>query len=79
MKLSAPKLWAVVALGLTCVCSSRAVADEPAKEATALFDGRTLNGWEGNLKAFRVQDGAIGGGTLAERNPRNEFLCTQKD
>jgi hypothetical protein len=43
-----------------------------------LFDGKTLNGWEGDLKIFRVQDGAIVGGTLANKIARNEFLCTTR-
>lgn len=43
-----------------------------------LFDGKTLMGWEGGERAFRVQDGAIVGGTLKERIPRNEFLCTER-
>lgn len=42
----------------------------------ALFDGKTLTGWEGNLTIFRVQDGAIVGGSLENRIARNEFLCT---
>jgi hypothetical protein len=41
-----------------------------------LFDGRTFDGWEGDLKIFRIHDGAIVGGTLAARIARNEFLCT---
>lgn len=45
---------------------------------TPLFDGKTLDGWEGNQAVFRVQDGAIVAGTLKERIPRNEFLCTTK-
>ena len=47
-------------------------------KAVPLFDGKTFDGWEGNLKMFRIQDGAIVGGTLKERVPRNEFLCTRK-
>jgi hypothetical protein len=43
-----------------------------------LFDGKTLNGWEGNLKSFRLEDGAIVGGSLNEPVPRNEFLCTKQ-
>lgn len=43
-----------------------------------LFDGKTLTGWEGNLKMFRVQDGAIVAGTQNERIPNNEFLCTKE-
>lgn len=46
---------------------------------TSLFDGKTFNGWEGNLKAFRIEDGAIVGGSLTQRVPRNEFLCTKKE
>ena len=43
-----------------------------------LFDGKTLNGWEGDPKIFRVQDGAIVAGTLANKIARNEFLCTTR-
>ena len=43
-----------------------------------LFDGKTLDGWEGETtKVWRVRDGAITGGSL-EGNPRNEFLATKK-
>jgi len=44
-----------------------------------LFDGRTFNGWEGDTqRSFRIEDGAIVGGNLKERIPRNEFLCTTR-
>ncbi len=43
-----------------------------------LFDGKTLDGWQGNLKMFRVQQGAIIGGTMKSKIPRNEFLTTTK-
>lgn len=46
--------------------------------ASALFDGKTLAGWEGNLDWFRVEDGAIVAGSLKKAAPRNEFLCTTK-
>jgi len=45
----------------------------------SLFDGKTFTGWEGNLKWFRIENGAIVGGTMKERIPRNEFLCTTKE
>ncbi|HEX7070534.1 MAG TPA: DUF1080 domain-containing protein, partial [Rhodothermales bacterium] len=41
-----------------------------------LFDGTSLAGWEGNLDVFRIEDGAIVGGSLREPLPNNEFLCT---
>jgi glucose/arabinose dehydrogenase/mono/diheme cytochrome c family protein len=45
--------------------------------AVPLFDGTSLGGWEGNLAVWRVQDGAITGGSL-DGNPRNEFLATTR-
>ena len=44
----------------------------------SLFDGKTFDGWEGNMDYFRIEDGAIVAGNLKERIPRNEFLCTTK-
>lgn len=49
-----------------------------AAEPTSLFDGKTLKGWEGDEKTWRVEDGAIVGGSLDTVVPRNEFLCTTK-
>ena len=45
---------------------------QAAEEAgfTSLFDGQTFKGWEGNEKRFRIEDGAIVGGTLKEKNRR---------
>jgi hypothetical protein len=47
-----------------------------AAEPKPLFDGKTLAGWEGDEKTWRVEDGAIAGGSLDTVVPRNEFLCT---
>jgi 3-keto-disaccharide hydrolase len=44
----------------------------------ALFNGKTLDGWEGDLKIFRVEQGAIVAGTLDNKIARNEFLCTTR-
>jgi hypothetical protein len=44
-----------------------------------LFDGKSLTGWEGDTKkTWRVEEGAIVGGSLDVMVPRNEFLCTEK-
>ncbi len=44
-----------------------------------LFDGKTFDGWEGDLKTFRIEDKAIVGGMLKERVARNEFLTHKKE
>src|SRR5581483_2240035 len=50
-----------------------------AAEPKPLFDGKTLKGWEGETeKTWRVEEGAIVGGSLDAVVPRNEFLCTTK-
>lgn len=47
--------------------------------AVPLFDGRTFDGWEGDTeKTWRIEDGAIVGGSLDERVPRNDFLVTTR-
>jgi len=46
-------------------------------EVKPLFDGKTLDGWEGDTKnTWRIEDGAIVGGSQDRVVPRNEFLCT---
>ncbi|HZZ73991.1 MAG TPA: DUF1080 domain-containing protein [Pirellulales bacterium] len=46
---------------------------------TPIFDGKTLKGWNGNLKVFRVEEGAIVGGTMKERIAHNDFLAYEKE
>lgn len=55
------------------------IAADPTDETgfVSLFDGKTFEGWEGNLKMFRIEDGTIIAGTLAGKIPNNEFLCTK--
>lgn len=43
-----------------------------------IFDGKTFQGWEGDLKIFHIGDGAIVGGSLRDKVARNEFLCTTR-
>ena len=40
----------------------------------ALFDGKTLAGWEGDEKTWKVEDGTITGGSLTDVVPRNDIL-----
>jgi putative membrane-bound dehydrogenase-like protein len=46
-----------------------------AAETQSLFNGRTLEGWDGNPAAWRVEDGAITGEIKAgEKLAKNEFI-----
>jgi len=70
----------VVLSGAICVFAAFSLSGCAPQEArtVSLFDGRTFDGWQGNLDHFRIQDGAIVGGSLEQALPRNEFLCTEK-
>lgn len=47
-------------------------------EPISLFDGKTLEGWKGNPKVWRVEDGAITGGSSTEKVKTNYFISTDK-
>jgi hypothetical protein len=69
-----PKLNFIVAavLGLAPAVSAQST------EFIALFDGSTLDGWEGDHDIWRVVDGAIVGGTLDSPSPERNYLCTAR-
>ncbi len=48
-------------------------------EGNSLFDGKTLDGWEGDTATtWKVEEGCITAGDLTRTIPRNEFLSTTK-
>ena len=56
----------------------QAVVAKASPKNGPLFDGRTFDGWEGDTeKTFRIDSGAVVGGSLKAPVPRNEFLCTK--
>jgi hypothetical protein len=48
-------------------------------EEVILFDGKSLAGWEGDANVFRLEQGAVVGGSLRERVEHNDFLCTKQE
>jgi hypothetical protein len=68
----------VLASFCVVLLGSSALAAEPGA-FTPLFDGKTFDGWKGNLKVFRIEDGAVVGGSLLGPVARNEFLCAKKE
>jgi hypothetical protein len=65
-----------VALAVAAIASGQA---QGPKKPVSLFDGRSFAGWEGDTtNTWRIQDGAIVGGSLTVQVPRNEFLTTTR-
>jgi hypothetical protein len=54
-----------------------ASADEAEPGFRLLFDGKSLAGWEGDEKVFRVRDGAVVAGSLDQKIAHNDFLCSK--
>jgi len=47
--------------------------------AVSILDGKTFKGWEGDTnKTWRVEGGALVGGSLQATVPHNEFICTTR-
>ncbi|HOD80637.1 MAG: hypothetical protein BWX88_00229 [Planctomycetes bacterium ADurb.Bin126] len=67
----------IASASLLCLVCSTLTAAEPQWER--LFDGKTLEGWEGNTQVFRVEDGAITAGNMKDKITRNEFLTHKRE
>jgi hypothetical protein len=64
-----------MALLLSCISLLKA---QDVTKKIKLFDGKTLKGWEGDTtKTWRVENGAITGGSLSEMVPHNQFIKTE--
>jgi type 1 glutamine amidotransferase len=60
---------------ITCCLSARAAYSQD-NEFKSIFDGQSLQGWSGDEKLWRVEDGAIVGETTADRKiDVNNFLA----
>ena len=57
------------------------VAQEKKSDTTtaALFDGKTLEGWDGDTSVFRVEQDSIIGGQLKDKIPHNFFLSSKEE
>jgi putative membrane-bound dehydrogenase-like protein len=68
-----------LAAGLAFAPFAFAEAPPPPGKTAPLFGGKTLDGWEGDPKLWRVEDGCLTGGSVNETMKRNEFLASTKD
>ncbi|QNF34024.1 DUF1080 domain-containing protein [Adhaeribacter swui] len=66
-------------LFLLFVSLAPVVISQTKPKAIRLFNGKNFKNWQGDtLKTWRIQDGALVGGSLTEKVPHNEFLSTTK-
>jgi hypothetical protein len=64
-----------IAMGVVALAAESASAAADAEGFRTLFDGKTLDGWDGDPKIWKVEDGCITGQTTAEYPaPYNTFL-----
>jgi uncharacterized protein YciI len=69
-----------LAAGVLRPVDSRTTAPPKPGKRIRLFDGRSFAGWEGDTgKLWRIEQGALVGGSLAEAVPHNDFLTTAKE
>ena len=56
-------------------------AEEKKSDATTtvIFDGKTLEGWDGDASVFRVEQESIIGGQLKDKIPHNFFLSSKEE
>jgi len=50
--------------------------EQKSKAKIILFNGKNLEGWDGDMKVWKVNKGAIVGGNKKEQMSQNEFLST---
>lgn len=72
-----PCLGQAVAV-LVIVGAAAASGGSPTRAGEPLFDGRSLEGWEGDATVWRVEDGQIVAGSLERRQEKNDFLATTR-
>ena len=66
----------LVVLFITCGAAAALGADDG---FDPLFDGKSLAGWEGNERIFRIEDSAIVAGSQSEKIAHNEFLASKEE
>ena len=60
---------------------TKVAAQEKKSDATTavIFDGKTLEGWDGDTSVFRVEKESIIGGQLKDKIPHNFFLSSKEE
>ena len=68
-----------VMVGLVVQAALQPLLGASDSRPVAIADGKTFRGWEGDTNTtWRIESGAFVGGSLKEKVPHNEFLCTKR-
>ena len=66
-------------LGLVLQAAVYPLSGASTSKPVTIADGKTFRGWEGDTNTiWRIENGAFVGGSLKEKVPHNEFLCTKR-
>ena len=77
MKLSTARILSIICLLAICfTAANTAIGAEKGFES--LFDGKTLNGWDGDPKFWSVEDGAITGQTTKDNPTKTNTFVIHK-
>ena len=64
----------LLATGLLLACKRAATAEDETG-FVPIFDGKTLDGWDGDPKLWSVKDGALVGEATTENMPKDDTFC----
>jgi hypothetical protein len=80
MKTHLPSIGLSLFTGLLLLSASSSLAQETANGFVSLFNGNNLEGWDGDSRFWRVENGAIVGETTTENKAeKNTFLIYRGD
>ncbi len=83
LRVSALLVWgalpAVLSMCISFVAAGETEDTKSGNEFQTLFDGKTLDGWDGDSAVFRVEEQAIIGGQLKDTIPHNFFLASKEE
>ncbi|MCA9200020.1 MAG: DUF1080 domain-containing protein [Planctomycetales bacterium] len=74
--------WLFIAItfcGIAAVAHTSLQAEEGADGFTALFDGKSLDGWDGNPDFWRIEDGTITGQTTKDNPTKGNTFLIYRD
>ena len=70
--------FSLLAFATVCLVGLAALASAAEPKSVALFNGKNLDGWEGNPEVWHAEAGEIVGSSETKQLAKNAFLVTKK-